>query len=171
MSRSPLPSSPPLPPSSKATSPPSYCYCHHWQIRQFRHHYVLIILGTTWLATQVNIWESALALFAKSARWQYHQYHQFDNYHHHRRHFHPHHQHWHQLNHKSHHYCTNWQQHPLMKWKPALSVITNLRILSGLEHLHLSALSSASTICPTVLLGGTLFTYNNFGNNSSNWGR
>merc|ERR1712012_244291 len=24
--------------------------------------------GTTWLATQVNIWESALALFAKSAR-------------------------------------------------------------------------------------------------------
>ena len=146
MSRSPLSSSPPLPTSSTATSsPPSYCYRHHWQNRQFRNHYLLIILGTTWLATQVNIWESVLALFAKSARWQYH------HYHHRRRHYHPHHQNWHQLNYESHHhYCINWQQQLVMKMKPALSVIIALRILSVFEHHHSSALSSASTICSTT---------------------
>ena len=147
MSRSPLSSSPPLPTSSTATSsPPSYCYCHHWQNRQFRNHYLLIILGTTWLATQVNIWESVLALFAKSARWQYH------HYHHRRRHYHPHHQNWHQLNYESHHhYCTNWQQQPLMKRKRSLlsefwvvlSIITN-------QHYHPHqqfALQLGGTLC------------------------
>ena len=159
--------SPPLPPSSTApSSPPSYCYCHHWQNRQFRQHYVLIILGTTWLATQVNILESALALFAKSARWQYH------HYHHRRRHYHPHHQNWHQLNYKSHHhYCTNWHQQPLMKRKTSLSMIINLRISSGLSIITHQHYHPHQHFCSTVLLGGTLFTYNNFGNNSSNWGR